>query len=331
MYDLNEVRALRKFIIPDIDVTSIEMLKEASHIVQEAIEYNEKALIYYVDFIEQNQSETLELKYRLTLLQLWRAAIEIVESIKTLIEGNSCHSIGILLRSLFEFNLAVGFICSDPALARKRAVAYIGVDLLKRQERLSKFRPDDCNKEFQECIGFNIIKEITARINIAAEIDMLQECFNQDPELKEVQQEYDKICRNKRKGKRKGKVNVEWYELFQGQSSIFKLAELQQKKPLYISFYDSTSKKVHATGAMYDWCPGFLKNPKAPDWKQLASEVDWVLTFLDEIGMYILREQLPNLLTSYSDAHLRTRARANHFDTEMEKMETVVKIVPRTQ
>lgn len=310
---------LRKFIIPNTDSILIEMLTKASDIVEEIIGYNENALLGYADLIERNQYESPPY-YKLAVLQLWRGAIEIVESIKTLIRGNSCHSIGILLRTLFEFNLAVGFIYSDPTLTQKRAAAYIGVHLLKQQEELSKFSADDCNKDFQECIGLNIVQEIAAERNIAHEINVLQECFDRYPELKEVQQEYARVRCSKQGRKKKGKVNVEWYELFRGQASISKLAELQKKKSIYLSLYHSTSRKVHAIGAMYDWRPDSLKNPKIPDLKQLASEVDWVLTLLDEIGIYILKEQRSDLLTTYKISHLRAREYANQFCEEVKKL-----------
>lgn len=298
-----------RIVIPIADQNYLKLLKELENLLDQIMTTNEHSLIQYCKYVETIPIEY----YRSSLILIWREAIELVDSIKSLVALSSCNTIPILLRSLFELNLGIAFICSDENKIKQRALAYGGISIIRRIENYKKFDPANSGyKEFRDCIGIDIVSKFDKDFDYKGSVDNLSSIFEKYPAYKEFKKEYDRILEQKKKRGRK-QVRPEWYELFDGKSSIFGLAEMLGMKKYYITLYDYFSLKGHGNNAMSAWEPSALKNPKVPNLKELASNIDLTLTFITGIATDILKAEFSTEYKYYGKKHLQFRKQTEEF------------------
>ena len=153
-----------------------------------------------------------------------------------------------------------------------------------------------------------------------AAVDNLSSIFSKYPEYQQFKQEFDSIAQ-----KRKRKEGLPaWYELYDGCSSIFSLSDRLGLKKYYVTLYDDFSKKGHGYGAMDAWEPDHLKNPKIPDLKKLANNIDLLLSFMTGIARNILANEYPKALNSYGKAHLALRDKGKQLSSQLNNISYVI-------
>ena len=298
-----------RIVIPITDQNYLELIRELENLLDQIMATNERSLIRYCKYVETIPTEY----YRSSFILIWREAIELVDSIKSLVALSSCNTIPILLRSLFELNLGIAFICSDENKIKQRALAYGGISLIRRIENYKKFDPTNLEyMEFRDCIGIDIVSKFDKDFDYKGATDNLSSIFEKYPAYKEFKEEYDRIFEQKKQCGRK-QVRPEWYELFDGKSSIFSLAEMLGLKKYYITLYDQFSLKGHGNNAMSAWEPSALKNPKVPNLKELASSIDLTLTFITGIATDILKAEFSAEYQYYGRKHLQLRKQIEKF------------------
>lgn len=294
-------------------------MSEVSEYIDEILAINEDALITYGKYVETLPTEY----YRTSLILIWREAIEVADGIKSLVTLSSCNPIPILLRSIFELYLGISFIFSDNSKIKQRALAYGGVNIIRRIENYKKYDPNNPEYiDFKACLGSDIIATVHSdNFDYKAAVDNLSSIFSKYPEYQQFKQEFDSIAQ-----KRKRKEGLPaWYELYDGCSSIFSLSDRLGLKKYYVTLYDDFSKKGHGYGAMDAWEPDHLKNPKIPDLKKLANNIDLLLSFMTGIARNILANEYPKALNSYGKAHLALRDKGKQLSSQLNNISYVEK------
>lgn len=298
-----------RIVIPITDQNYLKLLKELENLLDQIMAINEHSLIQYCKYVESFPEEY----YRSSLILIWREAIELVDSIKSLVALSSCNTIPILLRSLFELNLGIAFIFSDETKIRQRALAYGGTSIIRKIENYKKFDPSNLDyTEFRNCLGSEVISKFDKNFDYKRAADNLSSIFEKYQDYREFKEEFDRIANQKKQRGRK-QVRPEWYELFDGKPSIFALAEMLEMKKYYITLYDQFSLKGHGQDAMSGWVPSALKNPKIPNPKALASNIDLMLTFMTGIATDILKSELSTEYPRYGKRHLELRKQVERF------------------
>lgn len=298
-----------RIVIPITDQNYLNLLRELENLLDQIMAANEHSLIQYCKYVETIPIEY----YRSSLILIWREAIEIVDSIKSLVTASSCNTISILLRSLFELYLGIAFICSDENKIKQRALAYGGISIIRKIENYKKFDPANADyKEFRDCIGIGIVFQFKKDFDYKGAANNLNLIFEKYPDYKAFKEEFDRVSEQKKQRGRK-QIRPEWYELFGGKSSIFGLAEMLGMKKYYITLYDQFSSKGHGNNAMSAWEPSALKNPKVPNTKELANNIDLTLTFITGIATDILKAEFSTEYQCYGRKHLQLRKQVEKF------------------
>lgn len=298
-----------RIVIPITDQNYSNLLKKLENLLDQIMAANEHSLIRYCKYVETIPVEY----YRSSLILIWREAIELVDSIKSLVTLSSCNTIPIILRSLFELNLGIAFIFSDETKIKQRALAYGGISIIRRIENYKKFDPTGSDyTEFRDCIGIDIVSQFDKDFDYKTAADNLNLIFEKHPDYREFKEEFDRVSEQKKQHGRK-QIRPEWYELFGGKSSIFGLAEMLGMKKYYITLYDQFSLKGHGNNAMSAWEPSALKNPKVPNLKELASNIDLTLTFITGIATDILKAEFSTEYQYYGRKHLQLRKQVEKF------------------
>lgn len=311
-----------RITIPITDQNYLELLKKIEAELDQILAINEHALVRYCRYVEELSKEPKEY-YRSSIILIWREAIELFDSIESLILSSSCNTIPILLRSLFELYLGISFIFEDDNLIKQRALAYDGVHILRKIENYKKYDPKNQDyTEFRDSLGTEITSKFNKNFNYQGAIDNLNAIFEKYPDYKEFKQEYDRVFKGKPK---KTWTHIKWYELFGGKSSIYSLAEMLEMKRYYITLYNQFSLKGHGNDAMSAWEPHALKNPKVPNLKSLANDIDLTLTFISGITANILEHEHSADYRWYAKKHSKFRDNVEKLSQELQTISLCTK------
>ncbi|RCW41673.1 DUF5677 domain-containing protein [Paenibacillus prosopidis] len=165
------------------------------------------------------------------IFALFRQLLDQVDGIFIGVDYNNLDLARTSLRNAFETNLAIEYIFKDPALTADRALSY---------------KAGSINQEIDTCDYAIAEKSLEPEIQEAELIAIRTHCENElnSPDLAHISTEWNRIKATLRRGSPK------WYSLFNGPTSIFKLAQYVNLESEYKTIYSGLSATAHGTTAL---------------------------------------------------------------------------------
>lgn len=171
-----------------------------------------------------------------------RHALELLDSISTLIRYGSADPCKILLRCLFESFMYVEYIVTDST--GQRAMSFLVCHAKDKRRSYLRMMPDSPErKEFiatlkKDSIEIHIDKVVID--GISQKIQNLEQLLAK-PEYKEAVEEYKRVRKDDGR-------TPKWYRLFGGPKNIQQLADRLGHSGRYEILYRSWSKATHGSG-----------------------------------------------------------------------------------
>ena len=224
-------------------VTAEQIVPNASPLLQEIVNYSTHALVRCATSASGNKDEDT------AILALYRHVIEMIDGVEVLI-SQACSVPAVpLLRSAFEASLSIQYILETEQDYGRRCLAWLVGYIHKRLDMLERLDPT--TSKGQNARRLIQDDEITSRLLLPSSQDLQQSAADlhallSEPHLQSIEAEYQR-CQK-----------ASWYQLFNGPSSLYKLAEHLGKGGLYEILYRSWSTTVHAQ----DLLPFIAQTPK---------------------------------------------------------------------
>ena len=175
------------------------------------------------------------------VFMLYRHILDLGDSIASLLAFGSASTASVILRSLFESNLALNFILEGNTLNKERSLAYWAHYQIKRLDVFKKYDPStEMGKQFHTLLDSNQVfqKANFQEKDYADERFQLEQILNQDKFHKFIA---------KYKTLKKEKKPRHWYSLCSDAINLRSLARKLVREPEYALFYSQLSEIAHAT------------------------------------------------------------------------------------
>lgn len=178
----------------------------------------------------------------------FRNFLDLLDSLSILVGHGSREGSVIILRSVFEVNLSIHFICEKHT--DLRAYSFLVVDTINQLNEIDRAdRGTPRGKEVRaNILKEGLIKNFDEKYNkeeSEKEMAELKEYLT-CPDFVKVIEEYERV-----KAVKKGKP-VKWYNLFDGKDSIELLAKSLNKHTFYEILYRRWSTAVHGVNVIRD-------------------------------------------------------------------------------
>jgi hypothetical protein len=176
-------------------------------------------------------------------------AVSMLDGITVLLRQGAVFPSELLLRSLFESRIAIHWILKKDT--KQRATQYHVWHLREELNwtRVAIKGTDEnqiLNDAFKSNMKGEFAKQRTEREPEAKEQEKKILALLSDPELKSINDEFERLRTPKSKGKRK-KHDAHWYALYGGPQSIREMCGQLELSGDYNIFYSSASGVAHAT------------------------------------------------------------------------------------
>jgi hypothetical protein len=172
-------------------------------------------------------------------IMLYRHAIDIGDSICTLLRFGSANTANILLRSLFETSLNLGFILENAQFHEDRASCYRAFRQIQRLKIHKRYDPAT-----PEGVAFHRILDEDPRLNAA--VFPRRDLSKERTEIERLLNgtEYKPFWDRYKAMKPKPR---QWYTLYSGVENLRDLTKLIRRESEYALFYNQTSEIAHAS------------------------------------------------------------------------------------
>jgi hypothetical protein len=230
-------KALQSVLYRELSkVKADQIVPNASPLLQEIINYSTHALVRCATSVSGNKDEDIAIS------ALYRHVIEMIDGVEVLI-SQACSVPAVpLLRSAFEALLSIQYILKTEQDYGRRALAWLVGYIHKRIDMYERLDPTtSMGQSAQRLIQDD---DIAANVLLPPSQDLQQFAANlhallSEPHFQSIEAEFQR-CQQKHAG------NIYWYQLFNGPSSLYKLAEHLGRGGQYEILYRSWSTTTHA-------------------------------------------------------------------------------------
>jgi len=171
-----------------------------------------------------------------------RNYLDLLDSMSVLVKHGSTEAAKIILRSLFEINLYIHFICEKHTL--NRACSFLVIDTLNQISDLDRMLlTNNGGRELKEKIcKEKWLTNFGTKHSVKDILDRKKELneYLVNPYFNDVIEEYNRL-------KKRCKGKIKWHYLFEGKNSIESLAVYLKKYTLYKILYKEWSKSTHGS------------------------------------------------------------------------------------
>ena len=177
--------------------------------------------------------------WHLLPLVLYRHALDLGDSIGTLLRFGSTNSAIVLVRALFETSIALEFMLEKNTFHEDRAVCYQGFRIIKRLRHLTLYDPETTEGKKLHAILDNDprLKDSTfPRQDHSQDRKRAQEMLNTEP-FRSYWEKYNEAKPRPR----------HWYSLCSSANDLRSLARGIGRESEYVLLYDSLSEGAHAS------------------------------------------------------------------------------------
>lgn len=180
------------------------------------------------------------------LLMFFRDMLEKADAISILVRNSSIDPSKVLLRSIFELNLYIGYLLEEHT--EDRAMSFLVLDALKQKKINEIFNKEGLEfKRIRKLLEQDILISdpnfLDNLPSVKDRIESLNSLLNRD-DYKRVMKEYERT-------KKKDKSNPAWYRLYNGPKTIQDLAIYLKLPFLYEILYRKWSGSVHSTDIIH--------------------------------------------------------------------------------
>ena len=175
------------------------------------------------------------------VFMLYRHVLDIGDSIGTLLRFGSTSSASILLRTLFESNLALHFLLEGNALHNDRSLAFWACYQIKKLETFTKYDPStDAGKVFHQILANDAIAGKTnfQKQDHSRERGEIERILHQN-KFRNYYAQY--------KALKKARKPRHWYSLCSNVTDLRALAKSIGREAEYILLYSRLSELAHST------------------------------------------------------------------------------------
>jgi len=214
-------------------------LDEACHLTYYIVNQSVCAGTHILDHLLRNPPGDSS---HLAPLMLYRHALEIGDSIGTLLRLGSSTTASILMRGLFETSLGLEFILENNSFHRDRAICYHAFNHIERFKNFDRYDPNtSAGKELHRILDAdkNLDAAVFPRKDLSKERQVLDEILNSS--------EYKPFWNQFKAAKPKPK---HWYSLCSTAQDIRSLSRLIGREAEYVLLYRMLSEAAHAADVL---------------------------------------------------------------------------------
>lgn len=230
---------IREILPRESDPKVDQLLIKFSNLIDEFVNFGTQIFKWTIE-------ESKGTDEQMPLLMFFRDMLEKADAISILVRNSSIDPSKVLLRSIFELNLYIGYLLEKNT--EDRAMAFLVLDALRQKQMNINF-----NKEGPEFKRIRKLLEQDILISdpnfldnlpsVKHKIELLNSLLNRD-EYKRVMKEYERT-------KKIDNCNPAWYRLYNGPKTIQALAIYLKLPFLYEILYRRWSGSVHSSDIIH--------------------------------------------------------------------------------